>query len=88
MNYDWKNMDLKNACIFDLTDDIELIRDIVCDDSINLEDKELYLSESHSILIACEMHDFATRINDQDLVNALEEVFSKEYAKERSMFDE
>jgi len=88
MNYDWKNMDLKNACIFDLTDDIEMIRDVVCDDSFKIDDKELYLSESHPNLIACEMHDLATRINDIDLVNALEKVFAKEFAQERAMFDE
>ena len=88
MNYDWKNIDLKNACIFDLTDDIELIREVLCDDEIKLKDKNIYTSESHPNLIACEMHDFATRIKDQDLVNALEKVFAKEFAKERAMFDE
>lgn len=88
MNFDWKNIDLKNACIFDLTDDIELIRDVICDETFTINDKESYLKESHPTLIACEMHDFATRIKDQDLVDALEKVFTKEYAEERAMFDE
>jgi hypothetical protein len=88
MNYDWKNMDLKNACIFDLTDDIKIIREVTCDDEIKLKNKNIYKSESHPNLIACEMHDFATRIKDQDLVNALEKVFAKVFAIERAMFNE
>lgn len=88
MNYDWKNMDLKNACIFDLTDDIKIIREVTCDDEIKLKDKNIYKSESHPNLIACEMHDFATRIKDQDLVNALEKVFKAEYAEYEAMFNE
>jgi hypothetical protein len=88
MNYDWKNMDLKNACIFDLTDDIKLIRKVVCDRTITLKDKDIYISEYSQIRIACDMCDFAERIKDQQLINELEKIFKAEYAEYDAMFNE
>lgn len=88
MNFDWKNIDLKNACIFDLTDDIELIRKIVCDRTITLKDKDIYKREWSRLIIACNMHEFAEHINDTDLINKLDIVFEAEYAKNNAFFNE
>lgn len=88
MNFDWKNIDLKNACIFDLTDDIELIRDMLDNESITLKDKDIYKSKRSQIRIACDMHDFAERIKDQKLVNKLESIFEAEYREYEAMFNE
>lgn len=88
MNYDWKNIDLKNACIFDLTDDIEMIHVVICDDIYTLNEKEKYLKETNKIDIACSMHDYAFRINDSKLVNELEKVFKAEYDEFESFFNE
>ena len=88
MNYDWKNIDLKNACIFDLTDNIKLIRKVVCDRTITLKDKDIYINEYSQIRIACDMLDFAERIKDQQLVNELEKIFKAEYAEYDAMFNE
>lgn len=88
MNYDWKNIDLKNVCIFDLTDDMELIRDMLDNESITLKDKDIYKSKRSQIRIACDMFDFAERIKDQQLANELEKVFKAEYAEYDAMFNE
>ena len=88
MNYDWKNIDLKNACIFDLTDDITIIRKVVCDRTITLKDKDIYISEYSQMRIACDMLDFAERIKDQQLINELEKVFKAEYDKYDAIFNE
>ena len=88
MNYDWKNMDLKNACIFDLTDDIKLIRKVVCDRTITLKDKDFYKKDWSQLNIACDMHEFAEQINDQKLVKKLEKIFKAEYAEYEAMFNE
>lgn len=88
MNYDWKNIDLKNACIFDLTDDIKLIRKVVCDRTITLKDKDIYKSEWSQLNIACDMHTFANEIGDLELVKELENVFETEYAENEAFFNE
>lgn len=88
MNYDWEKIDLKNACIFDLTDDIELIRDMLDNESITLKDKVIYKSKRSQIRIACDMCDFAERIKDQQLVNELEKIFKAEYTEYDAMFNE
>jgi len=88
MNYDWKNIDLKNACIFDLTDDITIIRKVVCDKTITLKDKDIYKSEWSQLNIACNMHEFAEQINDQKLVKELEKIFKAEYAQNKAFFNE
>lgn len=88
MNFDWKNIDLRNACIFDLTDDIELIRKVTCDRAITLKDKDAYKMEWDQMQHACEMHDFAERIKDQPLINKLEKIFKAEYARNEALFNE
>jgi hypothetical protein len=88
MNYDWKNMDLKNACIFDLTDDIAVIREVLDNDRITLKEKNIYKSKWSQIHIACDMHVFAEQINDQKLVKELEKIFKAEYAQNKATFNE
>lgn len=88
MNYDWKNIDLKNACIFDLTDYIKLIRNMLDNESITLKNKDIYKSKSSQMRIACDMQDFAQQIKDQELVNELEKVFKAEYDEYEAMFNE
>ena len=88
MNYDWKNIELKNACIFDLTDDIELIREVLCDDEITLKDKDTYKSEWSQMHIACDMHEFAEQIEDEKLIEELDKIFKSEYAENEAIFNE
>lgn len=88
MNFDWKNIDLKNACIFDLTDDIELIRDMLDNEAITLKDKDIYKSKRSQMRIACDMLDFAERIKDHQLANNLESIFEVEYSEYEAMFNE
>jgi alanine dehydrogenase len=88
MNYDWKNIDLKNACIFDLTDDIQVIREVLSDDEITLKDKDIYKSEWSHIRIACDMLTYAHEIADLELVKELEKVFKAEYDEHEAIFNE
>ena len=88
MNFDWKNIDLKNACIFDLTDEIEVIREVLCDDEITLKDKDIYKSKLSQVNIACDMHTFAYEIKDLELVKELEKIFKAEFAQDSAIFNE
>jgi hypothetical protein len=88
MNFDWKNIDLKNACIFDLTDDIAVIREVLYNDRITLKDKDIYKSKWSQTRIACDMHTYAHEIDDLELVKELEKVFETEYAEHELMFNE
>lgn len=88
MNFDWKNIDLRNASIFDLTDDLELIRECIADEDITMDDKEEYLKRWNTMYIACDMSVFADKIKDKALQKELERVFAKEYAEYEAIFDE
>ena len=88
MNFDWKNIDLKNACIFDLTDDIELIRDVVCDEYLTLKSRDSYLEFWPKDRIACHMQVFAHEINDKKLFERLENLFHDVYERHRSLIKE
>ena len=88
MNFDWKKIDLKNACIFDLTNDIKIIRKVLCDDEIKLKDKNIYKSEWSQMRIACDMHTFAYETGNSELIKELEKVFKAEYAEDDAMFNE
>ena len=78
MNFDWKNLDLRKANIFDLTDDIELIRLSTADPCIELDDRDEYVREESLYYIACAMITFARLVNDDELHAELEKIFSKE----------
>lgn len=88
MNFDWKKIDLKNACIFDLTDDIKLIRKVVCDRTITLKDKDIYISEYSQMLIACDMHTFAYETGNSELIKELEIIFKAEFDENEAIFNE
>ena len=89
MNFDWRKLDLKKSCIFDLTDDIEMIRQCTADPCIELEDRDEYLSDGGPLhYIPCAMHTFACYSNDAELQAELEQLFEKEFAEFQSQFNE
>lgn len=89
MNFDWRKLDLKKSCIFDLTDDIEMIRQCTCRRTITLEDREEYLSDGGSLhYIPCAMGDFAHYSGDKELEAELNRIFVKEFAEVDALFDE
>ena len=88
MNYDWKKLDLKNACIFDLTDDIAVIRVVLCDDEIKLKDKDIYKSDWSQMHIACDMHTFAYETGNSELIKELKKIFKAEFDENKAIFNE
>lgn len=89
MNFDWKKLDLKNASIFDLTDDIELIRKCTCMRSITLNDKDEYLNNGGPLhYIPGDMDTFAIEVKDAELSAELRRIFAKEFKEIAALYNE
>ncbi|MBR0304266.1 MAG: hypothetical protein IJQ94_01325 [Bacteroidales bacterium] len=76
MKYDWKHIkDLRKASIFDLTDDIEVVRDCTGNPYITIDQKEEYekcLGEWERVVTFCKLY----RENyNEDFFNALKKSF-------------
>ena len=88
MNFDWKNLDLRKTNIFDLTDDIELIRLSTADPCIELDDRDEYVRKNSTMHVACDMISYAYLMKDDELHAELEKIFAKEYAEFQAQFDD
>ncbi len=88
MNYDWKKLNLKDACIFDLTDNIKIIREVTCDEYLTLKCRYSYLKFWPKDRIACHMQVFAYEVGDKKLFEELENLFHDIYEKHRSLIKE
>ena len=88
MNFDWRKLDLKKSCIFDLTDDIDMIRQCTILRYLTLEDREEYVTDATLYEIAVAMRTFAQIVKDEDLLSELRNIFSNEYAKHDVIYDE
>lgn len=73
-------MDLKKKTIFDLCKDEKLISDII------IVSKEAYLREleSYPLLNARTLIEYAERINDKALLNAVKQQYKKELETENN----
>ena len=82
MNYDWhKIKDLTKASIFDLTDDIELIRKCICLSSFEMKDRQEYIDEMSENTRIDDFEAFAHETNDLDFLKHLHIVFKDQYDK-------
>ena len=89
MNFDWRNLDLRKANIFDLTDDIELIHQCGCGLWIeSVDDRDEYVRKNSTTHVACDMISYAYLVKDDELHAELEKTFSKEYAEFQAQFDD
>ena len=82
MIYDWRNIkDWNEASIFDLTDDIELIRKCICDDSFEMKDKDDYMNGRYWMEGGREydFERFAVETHDDELMEHLHVVFADFY---------
>ena len=82
MNFDWRKLDLRKANIFDLTDDIELIRLSTADPCIELDDRDEYVRKARKNEIPMDMRSFAYWVEDKDLYAELHKIFAKEIEEE------
>ncbi len=67
---------LKKATIFDLTDDVEVVREIYGDAYLNRSDLESVTPEGKIFMLL----EFAEHTNDRALSERLEKIFEKELA--------
>lgn len=88
MIYDWRNIkDLRKASIFDLTDDIEIIRECTClGDEIGMEDRAKYEKELNNgnFSRVDDFEAFSLYLNDgerEEFIHALKSAFSDIYEK-------
>lgn len=82
MIYDWRNIkDLTKASIFDLTDDIELIRECICLPTFEMKDRKEYLDQLTESSRVSDFEAFAHETHDEDFVRHLKVVFSEYYEK-------
>lgn len=85
MIYDWRNIeDLRKVSIFDLTDDIEIIRKCTClGDEISMDKREWYEKEldngNFSRVDDFEAFNVRALRGDEDFVQAIREAFPEEY---------
>lgn len=82
MIYDWHNIkDWDNASIFDLTDDIEIIRRCIDNDSFEMKDKDDYLNYNYWREGAREwdFERFAMVTRDEELMKHIHVVFAEYY---------
>lgn len=72
MTKDWKHIDLSSASIFDLTDDIQLIRKAEdCVDDEDTPDRSAYVAEYSRDHIVTSMLSYAEFTNDEPLYRAI-----------------
>lgn len=69
---DWKQIDLSKATIFDLTDDIPLIRQALNDDEFTQEELPVYLRESPRYFHVLALYSYAEITDDEPLYRAIE----------------
>lgn len=75
MNYDWKKIDLKNASIFDFTDDLEIIRVCIGDEKFTMDSKKEYLKKINDKERYASLSTFSEIVGDSDLEYAIDDVF-------------
>lgn len=85
MNFDWRKLDLRKANIFDLTDDIELIRLSTADPCIELDDRDEYVRKARKNKIPIDMASFAYWVKDKELEAQLDKIFAKEFEEEETL---
>lgn len=79
---DWRNIeDLTKASIFDLTDDIELIRECICLHSFEMKDQQNYINKMTESTRVSDFEAFAYETKDQEFANHLSIVFKDFYDK-------
>lgn len=82
MIYDWRKInDLTKASIFDLTDDIELIRKCICIPDFEMKDKERYTNALEEVGRISDFEAFAQEICDEEFLKHLKVVFKDFYDK-------
>lgn len=82
MIYDWRKIeDLTKATIFDLTDDINLIRECICLPSFEMKDKQEYIDEITESTRIGDFEAFAHETRDKEFVEHLKTVFKDYYDK-------
>ena len=80
MIYDWHKIeDLKKASIFDLTDDIELIRECICLSSFEMKDRQEYIDEMTESTRISDFEAFCQETEDWDFLKHLHVVFKDYY---------
>jgi len=83
MIYDWRNIkDLRKASIFDLTDDIEIIRECTCLLDLTMADRERFERDLDDAGRADDFEAFSHHIKDGDeFIKAVYAAFSDLYEK-------
>ena len=82
MIYDWhKIIDLSKASIFDLTDDIELIRECIGLPSFEIIDRQNYIAQMTESIRVSDFEAFAYETRDDEFVKKLKVVFKNYYDK-------
>lgn len=83
MIFDWRNIeDLRKASIFDLTDDIEIIRECTCLPELTMADRERYERELDDAGRADDYEAFSYYIGfDEEFKKAVHTAFSDIYEK-------
>lgn len=82
MIYDWRKIeDLSKASIFDLTDDIELIRECIGYSFFEMKDRQEYINQMTESTRVSDFEAFAYETRDDDLTKHLKVVFNDYYDK-------
>lgn len=80
MIYDWHNIeDLSEASIFDLTDDIELIRECICIPSFEMKNKMEYINSMEEVDRISDFESFAQITGDEEFLLHIRMVFKDFY---------
>lgn len=80
MIYDWRKIeDLTKASIFDLTDDIELIRECICIPSFEMYSRKEYIDSLEEIDRINDFESFAQITGDKDFLKHIHLVFKDFY---------
>ena len=86
MIYDWRKIeDLKKASIFDLTDDLALIRKCTCLPSLEMTDSKEYIAKMTESTRVGDFEAFAYETRDEELAEHLKMTFSEYYEKLRKL---
>lgn len=80
MIYNWRKIeDLTKASIFDLTDDVELIRKCICIPSFEMKDRQEYIDEMTISTRINDFESFAYETRDKEFVQHLNHIFKDYY---------
>lgn len=88
MKKNWKDLDLKKSSIFDLTDDLDLIRKCIDDDGFVLENKKEYLLNLDDTGRFYSFNAFSILTDDNELEKYVNELFYNEFKKNKLLFNE